>query len=211
MSAFLSYLRARLPGLLLSRPAIYGAVAVAMLGTAAAWSHARDNRIRQEAVVAERIATLERERVRLDGVVLAAQDSLRRVRAHTDTVRVATEAAGAVYSRERARVDTSAAVQPACVPQGSVVVSVAYVAAADSVAALVPVLVARIEAERVAADARIQAADSVARVLAAENAELRIAATIGKPGKLGHYVTVAGTVAGAVAAGWIAHSVATQF
>jgi len=132
------------------------------------YSRSRDERIRREAVAKAEVTQIKAARAHADTVNAMLRDSLQAAHAHTDTVRVVVDTALASYAAERGKVDITHAAQPLGTPVGFVVVPVAYVQAADSVAALVPTLTAALDAERAVSSQRIAAlirTDSMSRAI----------------------------------------------
>lgn len=161
-------------------PWALGAVLIAAL-TIGLWLRARDARVRREATAAAAIQAVEAKRAQADSTNAVLRDSLRSVRARTDTVRIVVTNTVQAYVRERAAVDTEAP-RPANVPPGSVVVPLSFVASADSLAKLVSVLNATIETERMAYERRIAAlirTDSLSRAI---NGQLHAQIRAARPG-----------------------------
>lgn len=173
-----------MPAWLFSKPAIFAGIVTSGLLVGGLWFRSHDARVRRDAVVNEKIKATEAA-LELQAVALqAAQDSLEAARLATDTVRVYVQNAAATYARARTGINTTAP-QPPGTPAGSVVVPIAFVHAADSLARLVPELLATIRIERTASERRIAAGDSTIRLLEAQNAQLRIAIAAAKPGIAG--------------------------
>lgn len=109
---------------------------------------ARDERIRAEALLQDRIAATEQQ-------LGIARDSLRSARAKTDTIVRIVNRTVTEYRDQRARVDTlkrTDTLRIDSIPPGHVVVPIEYVRSADSLAIALPLLEARIRIERIAAD-----------------------------------------------------------
>jgi hypothetical protein len=189
------------PSWLLTRPAVYAGVVIVVLVALAIWFRAHDARVRREAVAAAHVKEIERARVKQDSIIAVRDDSLAAARSNTDTVTVTVRAAASSYARQRAQIDT-AAPQPIGVPRGMVVVSTAFVAAADSLARLVPQLLTTIATERAASDLRIQAGDSARALLISEVAQLKLEVAAVRPSWSGRIKDAA--IGGAIIAAGIA-------
>lgn len=185
----------KIPLWLLSRPALYAGGILLALAAVGLWFRAHDARVRREEAARVRIEQLEIARIRQDSTIIATQDSLSEARANVDTVVAAASAGVASYAQQRARISTTAP-QPASTPPGMVVVPVSFVAAADSLAALVPQLVAQMAAERLASERRIVAVDSAYALARAEIVQLQIAVKAAKPGLSGKvkYAAIGGGI-----------------
>lgn len=168
-------------GRLIPLPAIYAGAAVLVLGTGGAIYHAKIQRVKRETLALERARVKDEAVQQQSAVVTALQDSLQEERNRTNIVRANTQAASASYAHQRAAINTSAP-QPPGVPAGYVAVPKSFIESADSLARLVPELVATINRERAASD-RLQAADSVRTALLMEEvAQLKIAIKNASPG-----------------------------
>lgn len=148
------------------------------------WFRAHDARVRREAVAEAATAAIEAQIRAQDSVNIVLRDSLSSVQARTDTIRLTASASASNYQRARAQINT-AAPQPPGVPAGSVVVPVVFVETADSLARMVPLLLATITAERAASERRIDAllrTDSLQRT---EIEQLKIQVKAAGPGITG--------------------------
>lgn len=171
----------KVPGFLLLKPVQIALAGLSIIGAVALWFKAHDNNVRERDRLEQKVAATQEALERQVVVTAAKDDTLRTARANTDTVKVYLQSAAASYNRQRAGVNTSAP-QPAGVPAGSVVVPIAFVESADSLARMVPILLATIEVERIASQRRIAAGDSTIRLLETQNAQLRLAIEAAKPG-----------------------------
>lgn len=162
----------------------FGGAAVALALAITLWFKAHDARIRREAVARAETAEIEAKIVRADSVNEILRDSLRDVRIRTDTIRVASATAAQTYQRARAQVNTQAP-QPPGIPAGSVVVPASFVEAADSLAKMVPLLLATITTERAASERRIDALLHTDSLHRAEIVQLKIQIEAAKPGLTG--------------------------
>lgn len=135
-----------MPSWLLSKPALFAGAVIVVLGVGTLWVKARDNRLKREAIAAEKVAQLEAE-------LVFAKDSLVSVKARTDTVEKRVLVAVGSYATQRARVDTIP--RNVYIPEGMVVVPIEYVRSADSLAVVVQQLLLAAAQERVASDSVI--------------------------------------------------------
>lgn len=171
----------KVPGFLLLKPVQIALAGLSIIGAVALWFKAHDNNVRERDRLEQKVAATQEAYEQMVVVTKAKDDTLRTARANTDTVKVYLQSAAASYNRQRAGISTTAP-QPAGVPAGSVVVPIAFVESADSLARMVPILLATIEVERIASQRRIAAGDSTIRLLETQNAQLRLAIEAAKPG-----------------------------
>lgn len=138
---------------------------VALLVAGAAWLYLHDKRVREDAVARQRLEGLEVERLKQDSIIAIQARQLHVAVSRTDTVVVTVREVVTRYAEARAEVDTTHARQPTGTPVGSVVVTRDFIDHADSLAAIVPTLLARVAAEREAQAKLRQSSDSVRVIL----------------------------------------------
>lgn len=186
-----------LPAWLVSRPAVYAAILIATLGAVGLWFHAHDMRIKREAVTAELVKQKEAQIADQDSVNALLQDSLDGARENTDTATVHTQAAVNSYQRNRAAINTTSS-QPSGVAAGSIVVPIAFVHAADSLARLVPQLMNTMAQERAASELRIEGLKTIVALQDSAIVQLKIAVSAARPGLSGRIKDAA--IGGAIVA-----------
>jgi hypothetical protein len=159
---------------LLLRP-VQIAIGVLLIG-GIIWYIIRQHDARVRAEERLRATTEETDRAIAQQMEVAAalQDSLQEARARADTVITRTATAVTSYQRQRAAINTSAP-RPAGVPEGMVVVPIAFVHSADSLARLVPELLATIRIEREASERLLVAERERTKLVEQQNAQLRLA------------------------------------
>lgn len=153
----------KLPAFLLLKPVQYAAGILAIVTVVGLWYRGKikdaEARGANEQLMAANDSLQRQNQIDRDSaavIVEATRDSLLQARLRSDVVRRAAGTATVNYETQRRPINVNAP-QPAGVPAGHIVVPIAFVQAADSMAKMIPDLLTQMALERAASQRRIDA------------------------------------------------------